>query len=78
LFSGSPGSPFSIPVDLEKYWPAATEEFDYKLTRKTNPLSPPRPHGNSSIFHFLFSSFREELPAPAVCYNVQPKVTTNV
>jgi hypothetical protein len=25
------GSTFSIPVDLDKYWAAASEEFDYKL-----------------------------------------------
>jgi hypothetical protein len=25
------GSAFSIPVDLAKYWPAASNEFDYKL-----------------------------------------------
>ena len=25
------GSAFSIPVDLEKYWPAVSNEFDYKL-----------------------------------------------
>jgi hypothetical protein len=25
------GSTFSIPVDLEKYWAAASKEFEYKL-----------------------------------------------
>jgi hypothetical protein len=29
------GSTFSIPVDLEKYWAAASKEFDYKLKSGT-------------------------------------------
>lgn len=29
------GSTFSVPVDLDKYWAAASKEFDYKLERGT-------------------------------------------
>jgi hypothetical protein len=32
------GSTFSLPVDLEKYWAAASREFDYKFQRGTYSL----------------------------------------
>ena len=32
------GSTFSFPVDLEKYWPAASKEFEYKLQHGTYSL----------------------------------------
>jgi len=32
------GSTFSIPVDLDKYWPAASNEFEYKLKPGTYSL----------------------------------------
>ena len=32
------GSTFSIPIDLEKYWAAASKEFEYKFQRGTYSL----------------------------------------
>ena len=32
------GSTFSLPVDLEKYWAAASKEFEYKFQRGTYSL----------------------------------------
>jgi len=32
------GATFSIPVDLDKYWPATSKEFDYKLKPGTYSL----------------------------------------